>query len=200
MRAAFFMLELDNLIEALSVRLYESQHPLLVAIDGRCASGKSTLAQKLAQAFGAPVIHMDDFYLPFSLRTPQRLQQPGGHMDWERLESQVLQPAAQGKALEYHAYNAHANAWKEPLQIPPQKIYIVEGTYSLLPQLEDYYGYKIFLTVDSQAQTRRLQEREGSEKLEAFLTRWIPAEEKYFAACQTRAHADAAFDTSDQEN
>ena len=37
--------------------------PLLVAIDGRCASGKSTLAKDLQKQLDCNVIHMDDFYL-----------------------------------------------------------------------------------------------------------------------------------------
>lgn len=35
--------------------------PLLVAIDGRCASGKSTLAKDLQKQLDCNVIHMDEF-------------------------------------------------------------------------------------------------------------------------------------------
>ncbi len=49
-----------------------------VAIDGRCAAGKTTLAQALADATGGGVIHMDDFFLPTGLRTAARLEEPGG--------------------------------------------------------------------------------------------------------------------------
>ena len=45
----------------------------VIAIDGRCASGKSTLAQQLAGLTGAGIIHMDDFFLPRELRTEERL-------------------------------------------------------------------------------------------------------------------------------
>ena len=36
------------------------QDYIVIAIDGRCASGKTTLAEKLAQYFHANVFHMDD--------------------------------------------------------------------------------------------------------------------------------------------
>ena len=45
----------------------------LIAIDGRCASGKSTLAALLARILNAPVVHMDDFYTPHAQKTPERL-------------------------------------------------------------------------------------------------------------------------------
>lgn len=33
----------------------------IIAIDGRCAAGKTTLAARLAKELGGDVIHMDDF-------------------------------------------------------------------------------------------------------------------------------------------
>lgn len=39
------------------------QDYIVIAIDGRCASGKTTLAEKLAQYFHANVFHMDDYFL-----------------------------------------------------------------------------------------------------------------------------------------
>ena len=34
----------------------------IIAIDGRCAAGKTTLAARLAKELGGDVIHMDDFF------------------------------------------------------------------------------------------------------------------------------------------
>lgn len=190
------MSEQEYIEETLSARLYDASAPLLVAVDGRCACGKTALAARLGDFFGAPVFHTDDFYLPFSARTTERLRQAGGHMDVERMEK-TLSKAARGEALTYQAYNPHAEAYGPELAVPPQKLYIVEGAYALLPPLEEFYGYKIFLTADPHIQRARLLAREGEEKLKVFLSRWIPAEEAYFAACDVRSRADAAFDTSD---
>ena len=44
----------------------------IIAIDGRCAAGKTTLAARLAKELGGDVIHMDDFFLPLELRTEER--------------------------------------------------------------------------------------------------------------------------------
>lgn len=189
-----------KVLAAVTCRLRAQQGPFLLAIDGACTAGKTTLAAALAQALQAPVFHMDDFYLPFTQRTPQRLQMPGGHMDWQRLKEEVLQPAAQGRALDYRAYDAHQDRWKSRQQIAPQKLYIVEGTYCLLPALEAYYNYKVFLTLNAQTQYKRLQKRESKEKLAAFLTRWIPQEARYFCQCDPASRADMVWDSSDQNN
>ena len=66
--------------------------PVLVALEGGSASGKSTLGAQLAQAMGATLVHMDDFFLPVELRTPERFAQPGGNVHWERVKAEVLQP------------------------------------------------------------------------------------------------------------
>lgn len=34
----------------------------IIAIDGRCAAGKTTLAARLVKELGGDVIHMDDFF------------------------------------------------------------------------------------------------------------------------------------------
>ena len=73
--------------------------PLLVAIDGRCASGKSTLAKDLQKQLDCNVIHMDDFYLQPHQRTTKRLREPGGNVDYERFETEVLQPMLTGGIL-----------------------------------------------------------------------------------------------------
>ena len=79
--------------------------PFLVAIDGRCTAGKTTLAGLLQGKRSCNVVHMDDFYLPFAKRTPERMAQPGGNMDFERLLSEVLLPLKSGAEALYRPYN-----------------------------------------------------------------------------------------------
>ena len=64
--------------------------PVLLAIDGRCGSGKTTLAGMIAQRYRAEVIHMDDFFLQKDQRTPERLAEPGGNVDRERFRQEVI--------------------------------------------------------------------------------------------------------------
>ena len=70
---------------------------------------------------------------------------------------------------------------------------------SLLPTLEKYYDYKVFLKLDVDSQYGRLQKRESKEKLIGFINRWIPEEERYFSQYYTSSCADLIFDTSDKK-
>ena len=71
-----------------------------VAIDGPCASGKSTLGALLRGVYGANLFHMDDYFLPFARKTPERLAEPGGNVDYERFFAEVAgRPAGAASAL-----------------------------------------------------------------------------------------------------
>lgn len=39
----------------------QNRSPFLIAIDGRCAAGKTTFAEKLSSIMECSVIHMDHF-------------------------------------------------------------------------------------------------------------------------------------------
>lgn len=56
----------------------------IVSIDGGSGTGKSHLAKQLAAVFPAAIVHMDDFFLQSFQRTPKRLAEPGGNLDYER--------------------------------------------------------------------------------------------------------------------
>ena len=62
-------------------RLPTNRGRVVVAIDGRCGSGKTTLAAALQKEFSCAVFHMDDFFLRPEQRTEERLAQPGGNAD-----------------------------------------------------------------------------------------------------------------------
>ena len=60
-----------------------AQPRVLVAIDGRCAAGKTTLTASMQARLECNVFHMDDFFLRPEQRTPERLGPPGGNVDYE---------------------------------------------------------------------------------------------------------------------
>jgi uridine kinase len=55
------ILALDTVVAAIRA-CSVGAHRLVVAIDGRSGSGKSTVADALAQAIGAVVVPCDDFF------------------------------------------------------------------------------------------------------------------------------------------
>ena len=154
----------------------------VIAIDGPAASGKSTLAAALAEELHAGVIHMDDFYLPAALRTPERLAKPGGNVDYGRFVNEVLPYLYDKTPLRYRKFNCHTMAFDGIETLPATEWHIVEGTYSLHPLLGGYEDLRLFCTVDADEQRRRLLARGGEEALKDFDEKWIPMEEKYFLA------------------
>ena len=157
--------------------------PLIVAIDGRCGSGKSTLGAQLAGYFDANLFHMDDFYLRLEQRTQERYEEPGGNVDYERFMEEVLKPVLAGETVQYRRIDCRDfSVEKQAREIAPKRLNIVEGSYSLHPSFGRYYDLAFFMTIDSKVQLERILARNGEEKLNQFISRWIPLEEKYFAA------------------
>ena len=153
----------------------------LVAIDGKCTSGKTTLAAGLAEIFDCNMFHMDDFFLRPEQRTPERFSEVGGNVDYERFKSEVLVPIQSGKTFSYRPFLCSIQALGDPISVSPKCLTIVEGTYSLHPYFEDPYDLKILLTVTEETQGQRIMNRPQFLH-ERFFNQWIPMENRYFEA------------------
>lgn len=169
--------------------------PILIALDGRCGSGKTTLASQLAEAFpGSVTVHTDDYYLPPADRVPGWEKIPCANMDLRRLRAEVLEPARAGRSFAYKAYSCREGAYLPPVACAPAQLVLVEGSYSHHPALAACYDLRIFVTCSKAEQSRRLQAREGA-RYAAFVERWIPLEEGYFAKYAIPQSADLILDT-----
>ena len=168
---------------------------VFVAIDGPCTSGKTTFAAMLNRRFGGNVLHMDDFFLRPEQRTPERFAEPGGNVDRERFETEVLAPLAAGQAAQYRPWDCHTGDFAVAYAVEPAQLTIVEGGYSMHPALRGYYDCMICLAVDPAEQLRRL-ERRNPRMLQRFVDEWIPLENRYFEATNIQAVADLLVDTA----
>ncbi|WP_249299610.1 uridine kinase family protein [Feifania hominis] len=162
----------------------------VLAIDGCAASGKTTAAQLLGELFCCPVIHMDDFFLPAALRTPQRLGEPGGNIHYERFASEVLPGLRMGQALSYRVFDCSRGCCSSSREILPAALHIVEGAYSLHPRFGDYCALRVFCHIAPEKQKKRILARSGPELLKAFTGRWIPMENRYFEHYGIRESCD----------
>lgn len=165
--------------------------PLIIGIDGRCAAGKTTLAEGLQAEIGCAVFHMDDFFLRPEQRTEKRLQTAGENVDHERFLEEVLLPLKSGKSpIVYRPYDCKRQALRGEVSVETAAVNIVEGSYSLHPSLWEFYDLRVFLTVSPEEQMRRIILRNGRENAEIFRSRWIPLEEKYFSAFDIEGRCD----------
>ena len=168
---------------------------ITVGIDGRCAAGKTTLASELAKRFSAPVVHADHFFLRPEQRTEARYREAGGNLDRERLLAEVLSPLSRGESISYRPFDCKSGTLGKEITLPASRVVIVEGSYSLHPDLRNYYDLKIFLTVSNDEQRKRITEREGNERAQSYFTRWIPLEQAYFSALAPDRCCDIVLDS-----
>lgn len=163
---------------------------IAVAIDGMAAAGKTTLAALLQKRYDCPVIHMDEFFLPPALRTPERFAAPGGNVHHERFREQVLTGLASDDVFSYDVFDCHVMACTRKNVIKPDRLTVIEGSYALHPALRESYDLKVFYPVEEAQQLRRIRVRNGEAGLAAFREKWIPLENAYIAACGVRECAD----------
>ncbi|MCM1050299.1 MAG: AAA family ATPase [Clostridiales bacterium] len=168
--------------------------PVIVAIDGRCGSGKSSFAKLIKSTYACNVFHMDDYYLPMVKRKENWEKLIGGNMDFERFKEELLIPLRQGMAVIYKPYDCHLGTYRSCEKMEPCALTVVEGSYSTHPLLADMYDMKIFLTCSKEIQTKRLKERE-KENYAAFEQKWIPMEENYFKSYNIQQNSDIVLET-----
>ena len=163
-------------------RLRAAGEPVRVALEGGSASGKSTMGKLLGEIYRCPVLHMDDFFLRPHQRTAERMEQIGGNVDWERFRQEVLIPLSCGKTAQYRRYDCQSGTLLPPVEVSPQSLVIVEGAYSMHPELAEFYHWSAFLSVTPEEQRQSILRRNGAEMGERFFQCWIPLEQRYFAA------------------
>ena len=168
--------------------LLEKQMALL-AIDGSCTSGKTTLAAELRAAYPCQVIAMDDFFLRPSQRTPERLAQVGGNVDYERFWQEVLSPLCNRQPAIYRPYCCRTGSLLEPVTVEPRGLIVIEGSYSQHPYFGNPYDLRVFLEHTPELQRERVLQR-PAHLHKKFLELWIPMENAYFETFHIAEKAD----------
>ncbi|MBR5535041.1 MAG: AAA family ATPase [Clostridia bacterium] len=150
---------------------------VVIAIDGRCASGKTTLAEEIKERTACAVVHMDDFFVPRN----ERRDEIGGNICFERLISDVLIPFKKGEAAEYRSFLCKKQTMGDVEKIEEGNVLLLEGTYSTHEKLKEYVDYSFVLDIAREEQVKRIKKR-NPDNFEDFINIWIPREEEYFKA------------------
>ena len=162
--------------------LQSPQGTVVVAIDGRSAAGKTTVAVWLASELDAALVHMDDFYrdMPeadrWLLNPSQGVEQ---FFDWQRLRRDALEPLAGGQTVSYRGYDWDAGGGlsAEHQVVEAAAVVILEGVYAARPEFDDLVNLRVLVDAPPEQRTRRRRERADHQGLE---DRWDAAEELYF--------------------
>ena len=160
-------------------KLLSEKERVIVAIDGNCGSGKTTIARAVSEHFSCPVIRTDDFFLRPEQRTPERFAEIGGNFDRERFFSEVLLPLSKKENFSYQRFDCHTMTLSEKIEVPAVPLTIIEGSYSHHPFFDGFYDLRIFLSISAEKQKERILNRDGTYA-DMFFSRWIPFENEYF--------------------
>lgn len=173
------------------------QGPTVIAIDGGSASGKTTLASILEKIYGCTVFHVDDYFLRPEQRTEQRLSEIGGNFDRERFLDEILIPLKKKKKISYRRFNCAEQKLEEAETVPPKKLTVIEGAYSMHPELEPYYTHSVFLDITPEHQKERILKRNSPRFANRFFNEWIPLEELYFSRTNVKERCAQVFRIED---
>lgn len=197
----------------------ELSHPLRVGIDGVSASGKTILADELAdhlRSQGREVIRagMDGFHNPPAIRHRLGPSSAEGYLrdsfDYQAVRAQLLQPLGPGGNLRYRfaAYDHHAESPLDTplLDAPPGAVLLFEGVMLFRPELSTFFDYKILVQVPFDVALQRARSRDlpkfGSMEtlLEKYNHRFIPGQKQYLCENQPETQAQAIIQNEDPAN
>lgn len=174
--------------------LLSERKAVTVAIDGRCASGKTTIGNMLSSHFRGNLFHADDYFLRPFQRTKERLSLPGGNFDIERFSEEIIEGIKSRQDFSYSPFDCSTMSVAEPVFVKHNEVNIIEGSYSCHPQISENYDLRVFVTTDEKTQRERILER-NPDKAEMFFTKWIPLEEKYLSHLEIEKSCDIIITT-----
>lgn len=190
------MVFLDGIKELIALLSTEelTYTSVLIAIEGRPCSGKTTLAVKLAELLHAETYHLDEFFIPVH-QWPADIQ-PGFPFPYFRYDefASGIRTLAEGKPFKYFSYD-----WKlgdissVPSEIiPGRNPIIIEGVSTLDSSLVGYYSKKIFVVSDPNTEWNAILARDGKKFEDQWKNLYLPSVECYY---QTRPweKADVLF-------
>lgn len=197
----------------------ELDHPVRVGVSGITASGKTTLANELAaelQCRQRDVIRtsIDYFHNPRHIRYRQGKESAIGYYedahDYESFKNKLLIPLGPNGSLYYQTMSldlAQDVNVDSKIQIATKDmIVIIDGTFLLKRELQDFYDFKIYVDTDFAIARNRGAQREalafgGYEKAEAmFLNRYHAASQLYVEEHAPKHCADIVVNNNDISN
>lgn len=205
----------ESILEEIADRIVavELPHPVRVAIDGRSAAGKTTLADELVAPIerrGRPAtrIEIDGFHRPSAVRHGRTALPP-----WERyyrlsfdhlaIRATFL-PLGPGGNRRYRAKwfdSLHDVPFDEPeREVTPNAIVLADGAFLFRPELNDLWDFRIFVEIDAGDSLRRGPLRDqawvGSLEVaaERYRTTYLPGEQYYLDAIRPGGRADLVLD------
>lgn len=203
--------DITDLIESVRV-----DRPLLVAVDGPDAAGKTVLADELAVVLGdrgREVVRAssDDFARPRAERYARGPESPEGYyrdtVDQGSLMDLLLDPLGPGgdRVVRVGCFDAvRDRPWHPPpVRAGDDAILLCDGIFLLRPELRDRWDIRIFVTAAFDVRLGRALIRDvpglgPADVVEnRYRTRYEPGQELYRGQAQPEAAADVIVHNDD---
>ena len=154
--------------------------PMLVGIDGLPLSGKTTLALRLIEEFGAECMGLDDFVRP-ETEWPSR-DTPSFPFDYIRYSEFVaaVRSLAHDRRCFFHPYEWDTgNIAREPTVSRGDGIALVEGVSVLHPDLAPLYDLRVWVESDPETTLAASLERGVGSWVHEWQFMFLPSVELY---------------------
>lgn len=203
---------LDAVVDAVtSLRL---DHPTRVAVEGRSAAGKTTLADELAETLRARGRHVirssiDDFHRPgHKFRSQRGEWTPRSYYDegydYGAFLELLLRPLGPGgtrrcRTALFDSFHDEGlpEEWHD---VAADTVAIIDGAFLLRTELVSHWDYIIWLDIDFETMVERARHRDvawtGSEQrvIDRYRHHWIPTHELYERLVEPASRAHAVVD------
>ena len=196
------------IVEAAMRTTVSGEVPLVVAIDGRSGTGKSTLASLVAKEIRAAVVLLDDFFaasIPDAGWDRMTVEERGANVfDWARIRSEAIMPLLAGRVARWHPFDFDSGQRADGTygmktkakEVEPASVIVVDGAYSAGPQLTDLVGLTVLVELSEEERWDRLARREEAEFLAQWHARWTAVEDFYFSNIRPRSSFDLIVTSS----
>jgi uridine kinase len=173
----------EGVVAAVVAALRGREGTRWIGVDGKGATGKTTLAAQVAAALpDSVVVHIDDFARP-DVR--------GWELD--RFVRQVLQPLLAGRPGRYQRWEFDRNVGAKWITVPAGVPVIVEGVSATDERLGVPWDFTIWVEVPYELRLARAFQRDGAEMMERWLTDWMPSEDAYEQAQRPAERVDLVY-------
>jgi uridine kinase len=166
----------------------QASRSVVVAIDGRSGSGKSSFADQVSGATRAPIVRLEDLY-------------PG----WDGLEagitilvSDVLIPIREGRPATVPQWDWYAGTWGTPIIVEPPPLLIVEGVGAGAAGARPFCDVVVWLELADEERRRRALARDGAI-YEPHWDEWAEQEERLLRRDAIPDAAHLVLSTADPE-
>lgn len=188
--------------------------PLRVAVNGRIASGKTTLATELAtelrqNGYLAQHIGVDGFHNPRAIRYRQGRASARGYYedayDLDALRRLLLEPLGKPASTTEEVWFVRTASFDletdTPFEAPlepmsAEEILIVDGSFLLVPKLRSMWDYSVFIDVDREIGVERGASRDA-DYLNGIEEARRLHHERYQAACDLYLQENEPWEIAD---